>query len=277
MDKFDYLALSRSLKSTNTMNTIDTSCENELLNTSEKVYGIIYEMTNTANGMKYVGQTVSHRLNKGKYRPFGMIGRFNDHVSEAINNTKKKQCSFLNNAIRKYGRESFTVELVEMCEVSALDNREQYYITAKNTLLSHGYNLTKGGKSLYVETFVDTVNIPKKRGGCVSRSAETRAKMSARLQEMVTDEVRVQRAESAKTQHNASKLQRFAGCNVDLDKSDTYIRTKGKTVIVLIDGKRANFTSKHETTEQSKERARAFIKDIHNATLSNCGKPVKHE
>jgi hypothetical protein len=55
------------------------------------------------------------------------------------------------------------------------------------------------------------------------------------------------------------------------------MRTKGKTVIVTIDGKTASFTSKTETIEQSKERARAFIKDIHNATLSNCGKPVKHE
>lgn len=151
------------------MQSIDTSCETALLDTSEKVYGIIYEMTNVSNGMKYVGQTVSHRLNRGKYRPFGMMGRFNDHVSEAINNTKKKQCSFLNNAIRKYGRESFTVELVELCVIPALNDREQ------------------------------------------------------------------------------------------------------------LDGKTASFTSKTETIEQSKERAIAFIKDIHNATLSNCGKPVKHE
>lgn len=259
------------------MQLIDTSYESDLLDTSEKVYGIIYEMTNVTNGMKYVGQTVSHRLNKGKYRPFGMIGRFNDHISEAINNTKKKQCSFLNNAIRKYGRESFTVELVELCVVSALNDREQFHISAKNTLFPNGYNLTKGGKSLYVSTFVNAANDPKKRGGCVSRSAETRAKMSARLKDMVTDEIRIQRAESAKTQHNLAKLQRFIGSMVDVDKSDTYLHTKGKTVIVKIDGKTASFTSKTETIEQSKERAIAFIKDIHNATLSNCGKPVKHE
>ncbi len=259
------------------MQSIDTSCETALLDTSEKVYGIIYEMTNVTNGMKYVGQTVSHRLNKGKYRPFGMMGRFNDHVSEAINNTKKKQCSFLNNAIRKYGRESFTVELVELCVVSALNDREQFHISAKSTLFPTGYNLTIGGKSLYVETFVNAANDPKKRGGCVSRSAETRAKMSARLKDLVTDEFRLQRGDSAKTQHNLAKLQKFAGSIVDVDKADTYIRTKGKTVIVTIDGKTASFTSKHETIEQSKERARAFIKDIHNATLSNCGKPVKHE
>ncbi len=259
------------------MESVDTSCETSLLNTPEKVYGIIYEMTNLANGMKYVGQTVSHRLNKGKYRPFGMIGRFNDHISEAINNTKKKQCSFLNNAIRKYGRESFTVELVELCGVSALNDREQFHISAKNTLFPNGYNLTIGGKSLYVDTFVKATNAPKKRGGCVSRSAETRAKMSARLKDLVTDEIRLRRGESAKTQHAMAKLQRFAGSIVDVDKAETYMRTNGKTVVVTIDGKTANFTSKHETIEQIKERAIEFIKDIHNATLSNCGKPVKNE
>ena len=259
------------------MEQIDTTVENKLLNTFENVYGIIYEMLNTVNGMKYIGQTVSHRLNRGKYRPFGMIGRFNDHISEAVNNTKKKQCSFLNNAIRKYSRESFTVELVETCSVNELDDREQYYILEKNTLFPNGYNLTKGGKTTYVNTFVESVNIPKKRGGCVSRSSETRAKMSARLHEIVNDDFRLQRAKSAKTQHSATKLMRFTGCIVDISKQDMYIHTKGKTVIVSIDGKTANFTSKYETIEQSKERARAFIKDIHNATLSNCGKPVKHE
>ncbi len=259
------------------MNLVDTSNENDLLDTSEKVFGIIYMITNIATGMKYVGQTVSHRLNKGKYRPFGMIGRFNDHMSEAINNTKKKQCSFLNNAIRKYGRESFVVELIETCNVSQLNSQEEYYIASKNTLYPGGYNLTKGGKSMYLKPSSNSTNIPKNRGGCISRSNETRAKISARLKDMTSTELIAKRANSAKNQHNLVKLERFAGCIVDIDNVDNYIRTKGKVVIVEMNGKTASFTSKTETIEQSKERARAFIKEIHAATLSNCGKPVKHE
>ena len=42
------------------------------------------------NNKIYVGQAVTHRLNKNKYRYFGYEGRFKDHISEAINNTKKK-------------------------------------------------------------------------------------------------------------------------------------------------------------------------------------------
>ena len=70
---------------------VDVSCETQILTDKTKVYGLIYQITNTENNMKYVGQTVSHRKNKDRYRPFGILGRFKDHVSEAINNTKKKQ------------------------------------------------------------------------------------------------------------------------------------------------------------------------------------------
>jgi len=72
---------------------VDASCDDALLDTNDKVYGLLYEMTNSVTGMNYVGQTLSHRKNKGKYRPFGIVGRFNDHLSEATNNTKACQCS----------------------------------------------------------------------------------------------------------------------------------------------------------------------------------------
>ena len=78
-----------------------------------KVLGEIYCMTNTVTKKQYIGQTVSHRKNRIKYRPFGYIGRFNDHISEALNNTKKKQCTYLNNSIRKYGKDIFTVKLIK--------------------------------------------------------------------------------------------------------------------------------------------------------------------
>ena len=56
----------------------------------DKIIGHIYKITNIIEQKHYIGQTRSHRLNKGKYRPFGYYGRFKDHISEAINNTKKK-------------------------------------------------------------------------------------------------------------------------------------------------------------------------------------------
>ena len=69
---------------------------------------------------------------KKKYRPFGYIGRFKEHISEALCNTKKNQCNYLNNAIRKYSENTFVVELIIRCAVNELDNFEKLYISKFN-------------------------------------------------------------------------------------------------------------------------------------------------
>jgi group I intron endonuclease len=156
------------------------------LKDKEKVIGEIYLITNTSQNKVYVGQTRSHRMNKDKYRPFGSIGRFKDHISEAINNTKKNQCSYLNNAIRKYGSDKFQVELLEKCDVNDLDKREQYYIEKYKSLFPNGYNLTKGGQTFSCDNDVVNnaiKNEPKKRGRDFGfkHTEETINKMKDRL------------------------------------------------------------------------------------------------
>jgi len=113
----------------------------------EKILGQIYKITNIITKKCYIGQTLSHRLNKRKYRPFGYIGRFNDHISEAINNTKKKQCTYLNNSIRKHGKEKFKIELLKCCNKIELDDTEKFFIELNNSIYPNGYNLTIGGKT----------------------------------------------------------------------------------------------------------------------------------
>lgn len=153
-----------------------------------KIVGQIYKILNIKTNKIYVGQARSHRLNKKKYRPFGYIGRFNDHLSEAINNTKKKQCTYLNNAIRKYGKESFKVELIYTCNIPLLDKYEKKFIKDLNSLFPHGYNLTKGGNEFSV-TLVDNnseINAFKKRGRDFGykHKESTKNKMSQRLKEI---------------------------------------------------------------------------------------------
>ena len=80
---------------------------NEILIDNTQVKGHIYVITNISTNKQYVGKTLSHRKNHNKYRPFGYIGRFKDHISEALCNTKKKQCNYLNNSIRQYGKDQF--------------------------------------------------------------------------------------------------------------------------------------------------------------------------
>lgn len=48
-----------------------------------KIIGEIYKITNLLNNKMYIGQTRSHYLNRGKYRPFGFIKRFQSHFSES--------------------------------------------------------------------------------------------------------------------------------------------------------------------------------------------------
>jgi hypothetical protein len=129
-------------------NNINTDNKDKILDISEKdkVYGIIYKMTNIITDKIYVGQTRSHKKNKNKYRPFGHIGRFNEHISEALNNTKNSQSSCLNNSIRKHGKNAFKTEIIELCSIDSLNDRETHYIKNLCAQFPKGYNIREGNR-----------------------------------------------------------------------------------------------------------------------------------
>ena len=71
---------------------------NSLLDKSEahKVIGEIYKITNMLTNKMYIGQTRSHYLNRGKYRPFSYTGRFKSHISESKSLSKSlMSCRYL--------------------------------------------------------------------------------------------------------------------------------------------------------------------------------------
>jgi hypothetical protein len=111
----------------------------------------IYKITNTVNNKIYIGQTVSHMLNHGKYRRYGSQKRLDSHFSEAIKFNKDKECRYLNNSIRKYGNDKFIVELLDTCDMESGDDVEDKYIIKYNSLFPNGYNL-KLGKTIYQYT-----------------------------------------------------------------------------------------------------------------------------
>ena len=91
--------------------------------------GVIYRITNKINGKPYVGQTrkkLSRRISQHKSR-------------------SKKAKSGVDAAIKKYGWENFTVEVIEVCPVKQLNEREKFWIKELGTRAPHGYNLTDGG------------------------------------------------------------------------------------------------------------------------------------
>lgn len=239
-----------------------------LLDPSEKdqVLGEIYMITNAVNNKKYVGQTVTHRLNKGKYRPFGSLGRFKDHISEATNNTKKKQCWYLNNAINLHKHENFSVELLKRCPITQLDEMEQHYIKEYNTLYPNGYNLTLGGKT-FKDNMVPTVHIElagkKKRGGCSNRTTETREKIKSRLVDYFSSENNCKvRSNRVIEQHDRKRMEKFKSCVIDPTMLDKYIQECSVGYEVKIGTQCTQFSSKTQSKEELYNRAMQFLKNL---------------
>lgn len=90
----------------------------------------IYKITNIHNGKVYVGQTVN-----------SLKRRFSQHC------TKKQGCPYLINAISKYGRDSFVIQLLDVCDtLDQANDQEKYYIKSyKSTERQFGYNIRDGG------------------------------------------------------------------------------------------------------------------------------------
>jgi hypothetical protein len=246
----------------------------KILDDPAGVRGIIYCVEHTASEKKYIGQTRSHRLNHGRYRPFGAEGRFRDHVSCARCNTKTDQCSALYNDIRLHGGDAFKCNQVEACDVEMLDQREKHWISELSTLYPSGYNLTDGGHKVSIIKYVGIstpLNAVGKRGGCKSRSAETRAKMAERSKVFSNQvDIRIARSANASEQHALLKIARFEGVSIDTNDLEQYIFTKGKRVFVRVGDRDASFTGVGTTQEENIKRAKEFLTSLTTATLPNC-------
>ena len=130
----------------------DTKCRN----------GCIYLITNLINDKVYVGKTVQYKR------------RMKEHK-----NSGKNPKYYFPYAIRKYGWENFTKEiLIDEVPEEHLDNLEINYIAFYNSFGHGGYNLTQGGEGLsgYKHT-EEQLQAKSKRmtknhdvggGGCVS-------------------------------------------------------------------------------------------------------------
>ncbi len=271
------------------MEILNLNYIDKVLDSSENILGEVYKITNLENGKVYIGQTHTHRKNKNKYKPYGYIGRFNTHISDALCNTKKNQSRYLASSIRLYGKEKFTIELIERCLPEELDNREIYYISHYNSMYPTGYNLTSGGKNNYpynkkieIEGINnDEKNVAGKRGGCKFRSEKTREKIKASSKSTMNNpEIQLKYMKLAQNQHMDKKLEILKLLNLDnIDENniDQYISIINDNVHncqfirVTINKKRIVFRGKHEPINEVKERAKSsMIELIKQAKLSNC-------
>lgn len=119
----------------------------------------IYKITNLLNGKIYIGQTrmtVKQRMYK--------------HYSRA----NQDDITGIDAAIKKYGKENFSVEILEECEEEKLDERERYYINLFSSY-GNGYNLTLGGQDGIgsLKTFsIEEVEAALQKGGDIKQASK---------------------------------------------------------------------------------------------------------
>ncbi len=97
--------------------------------------GFIYLLTNLLNGKRYIGQYVGDKVER----------RWSSHIRAALAGSKYA----VHCAIRKYGTENFSAEVIWHGLAARLDAKEIYYVAKFNTFVGdvghHGYNMTRGG------------------------------------------------------------------------------------------------------------------------------------
>lgn len=100
---------------------------------------LIYKITNTVNDKCYIGQTVKTAE-----------ARWKEHQQHAYGIHENDRKKTLYKAIRKYGLENFTFEVLQdnIDDCDQLDKAEIYWIDFYNSFL-HGYNETSGGQSYH--------------------------------------------------------------------------------------------------------------------------------
>lgn len=97
------------------------------------ILGIIYKYTNTINNKSYIGQTIQ-----------SLEKRHKRHLQDSKNDNL-----YFHRALKKYGAENFSLEIIEdNVPEDLLDEREKYWIKLYNTfyLNDEGYNMTEGGQ-----------------------------------------------------------------------------------------------------------------------------------
>lgn len=139
---------------------------------------IVYKVTNVKNGKVYIGKSHS----KTPYR------RWRLHVLEAGRGSKRYFC----NAIRKYGTDAFTIEVIYQAKTAyELSRMETFFIVLHQSYVpANGYNMTMGGdgrKQSSEERRMRSVRSPRWMLG-KHHPEETREKLSRAVSKAITGE-----------------------------------------------------------------------------------------
>lgn len=97
------------------------------------MYGIIYKVTNQANGKIYIGQTTKT-----------LKARMTQHLSHAKKDTSRK--GYFQRALKRHGHQNFMWEVIDQGDSpEELNDKEEDWIIYYGSYGKNGYNLTPGG------------------------------------------------------------------------------------------------------------------------------------
>jgi hypothetical protein len=114
----------------------------ETLTEENENTGVVYRITNTKNGKKYIGSTSSYRICRGKQIKFGGLKRFAEHIHDAL---KDRNPSKFHDAIKEYGKNAFKYEQILICDKDKLNDYEIFYTELEDTTNDDiGYNIILG-------------------------------------------------------------------------------------------------------------------------------------
>jgi hypothetical protein len=205
----------------------------------------IYKITNNVNKKVYIGQAVSHILKNNKLIPHGTYGRFKKHLQEALGyNNTKYSCRNLNNSIKKYGENNFTLQLLRNCSLEEANSIESEEIIKHNSLAPNGYNLTTGCKS-----FCPSIEFRRNiSSGLINTLVDKRIERIMKYKINITDNYEM---------YITPKYR---------DKTQCGWRIRIKDIVItdtkISPNKELEFTSQLLTLEENKLRAFEFLKNI---------------
>lgn len=152
------------------------------------MYGYIYKTTNLINNKIYIGQKKASKFLGNKYLGSGK------RLAEAVD---------------KYGKDNFKVEMIEEAlNEKDIDKKEMYWISYyKSTDMAIGYNICEGGR---VNRACKGDNNPSRRADVRKKISEThkrlfregKAKIPSRLGMHNTEESKRKQSENAKINPN---------------------------------------------------------------------------
>ena len=155
----------------------------------------IYKIINSINSKVYIGKTTS-----------SLEDRFKQHIKDSSRREYEKRPLY--DAMNKYGSDCFSIHLIEECDTSIENEREQFWIGYYKGY-EEGYNATRGGdgKCFYdydiikkfLEQKIPVKEIATRVGCCVDvvykvakiSNISLKENMGALKQEMFSSKVKI--------------------------------------------------------------------------------------